>query len=48
MSPPAKGFFAFGFVFSLPGGEGACGPAFFALRAHLAFGKSLFLYEQKK
>ena len=29
-SPPAKGFFAVGFVFSLPGGEWACGPAHFA------------------
>ena len=48
-SPPAKGFFAFSFVFfHSVGGEGACGPAHFALRAHLAFGKSLFLSGQKK
>jgi len=37
----------FVFIFSLPGGEGACGPALFALRAHLAFGKSLFRGELK-
>jgi len=43
-----EGFFAVGFVFSHPGGEWACGPAFFALQAQLAFGKSLFLSEQKK
>jgi len=39
-------------LFALPGrgcfAEWACGPAHFALRAHLAFGKSLFLSEQKK
>jgi len=45
-----KKFFVGGvFIFSPPG-RGVSPPAkgFFALRAHFAFGKSLFLSEQKK
>ena len=43
-----EGFFSLLVLFfPFRGGEGACGPAHFALRAHLAFGKSLFRGELK-